>query len=254
MIIILATGNQHKIREFSAMLGDKDIKVYAYEEILKPLHIIENGTSFAENASIKVQAIYEALYTQSQHQDNPHTQNPPLLQAPLALIAEDSGLCVSALNGEPGIYSARYAEYKHFVKNLAQNTQKMQNPHPTQAHTMTHNSTDSDNLQCLIEQIAPFAPTPAFFVAHIALIYVKSLPLLPFSQCHIEHFEGKLEGVAISEPRGNEGFGYDPIFMPNEHNPLRKSLAEFEPSAKNAISHRRQALSQCVEWLDKKRK
>ncbi|WP_300447622.1 non-canonical purine NTP pyrophosphatase [uncultured Helicobacter sp.] len=226
MTIILATGNQHKIREFHAMLEGKNAKIYTYSEILEPLEILENGKSFAQNAALKAKAIYQALYTR--YINAPDSLS--FLESPLAIIAEDSGLCIPALNGEPGIYSARYARYRHF------------------SHT-TQNSDDSENLQCLIEQIKPFAPTSAFFVAHIAFIFIKSLPLPPLTQCEVQHCEGVLYGEVISEIRGDKGFGYDPIFVPDIANPLKKTLAEFEVSAKNAISHRKKALSSCIKML-----
>ncbi|MCX2716629.1 non-canonical purine NTP pyrophosphatase [Helicobacter sp. MIT 21-1697] len=242
MTIILATSNTHKIREFQAMLGDKDAKVYAYEEILKPLHIIENGASFAENAALKAKAIYNALYMQYMQEKG----QSDVLAFPLALIAEDSGICIPALGGEPGIYSARYAQYKGFRQDSrALYTQRTQ----SDLH-ITHNSTDIENLHCLLEQITPFAPTPAFFIAHIALIYMEST-LLPLDKCKIEHFEGKLDGIVIGEKRGNQGFGYDPLFVPNKDNPLQKTLAQLEPSAKNMLSHRKKAISLCVERLNR---
>ncbi len=275
MTIILATGNKHKIREFEAMLGDTDAQVYAYEEILESLEIVESGASFSENASLKVKAIYQALYakyiqdsqnTESRLTQNTQTQGQGVntdfansqnlaysamypLKAPLAIIAEDSGLCVPALNGEPGIYSARYASFKHFNTHLdSAQSQELPTMSLNTSH-IAHNSTDSENLQCLIEHIAPFAPTPAFFTAHIALIFVESLPLPPIEQCYIECFEGRLEGIAISEARGTEGFGYDPIFVPLDLNPHKQTLAEFTPSAKNAISHRKRAISACLKYL-----
>ncbi|WP_334092178.1 non-canonical purine NTP pyrophosphatase, partial [Helicobacter typhlonius] len=79
MTIILATGNKHKIREFEAMLGDTDAQVYAYEEILESLEIVESGASFSENATLKVKAIYQALYAKyiqdSQNTESRLTQN-----------------------------------------------------------------------------------------------------------------------------------------------------------------------------------
>lgn len=241
MTIILATSNMHKIREFQAMLGDKNARIYAYEEILKPLHIVENGATFAENAALKAKAIYNAFhtqYTQKKEQND--------LVFPLALIAEDSGICIPALGGEPGIYSARYAQYKGFKRD-SQNLRK----HGEQRDLhLTHNSTDTMNLHCLIKQIAPFAPTPAFFVANIALIYSESSRLPPLQECVIEHFEGRLDGIAIGEARGSQGFGYDPLFVPNTDNPLQKTLAELAPSVKNMLSHRKKAISLCIKRLN----
>lgn len=234
MVIVLASANQHKIREFKEMLKNvkEKVEVYAYGEILEAFEIVENGNSFEENAALKVKAIYQALYALSLKPMQESIKH--LFAQPLAIIAEDSGLCVPALNGEPGIYSARYARYKQCVSTH-------------------HKSTDEANLQCLCNALAHCVSTPAFFIAHIALIYIKPYscesPLPPLEQCVIEHFEGLLNGEVINEARGNEGFGYDPIFIPTEHNPQSLTLAEFDMSAKNAISHRKKALSQCISRL-----
>ncbi len=234
MVIVLASANQHKICEFQAMLKNvkEKVKVYAYGELLETFEIAENGNSFKENATLKVKAIYQALYTLSQSTMQENIRN--LFAQPLAIIAEDSGLCVPVLNGEPGIYSARYAHHKQFA-------------------SMQYKNTDEANLQCLLNALAHCAPTPAFFVAHIALIFIKpyfcTYTLPPLEQCVIEHFEGILNGEVINEMRGNEGFGYDPLFIPAEHNPQSLTLAEFDMSAKNTISHRKKALSQCINRL-----
>ncbi|TLD96580.1 non-canonical purine NTP pyrophosphatase [Helicobacter jaachi] len=227
MTIILATNNAHKIREFQAILKDefkqhKNIRVCAYSDIIEPFEIIESGVTFKENATIKVKAIYEAIKHEFKFRPLPYA-------APYFIIAEDSGLCVLALNGEPGIYSARYASFKHFDS--------------------IESSTDLANLHCLIESIKPIAPTPAYFLAHIAMIEIKAFSCTPSADFIIEHFEGKLKGSVIAQMRGNAGFGYDPIFIPSEDNPLGLSLAEYNPSAKNRISHRKKAISQCIEKI-----
>ena len=193
MVIVLASANQHKICEFQAMLKNvkEKVKVYAYGELLETFEIAENGNSFKENATLKVKAIYQALYTLSQSTMQENIRN--LFAQPLAIIAEDSGLCVPVLNGEPGIYSARYAHHKQFA-------------------SMQYKNTDEANLYCLLNALTHCAPTPAFFVAHIALIFIKpyfcTYTLPPLEQCVIEHFEGILNGEVINEMRGNEGFGY----------------------------------------------
>ncbi len=220
MNIILATNNQHKINEFKSMLHNIEAGVYAYGELVSILEIQEVGLSFKENAILKAQAVYQAICAQ--------INKSATLQTPIAIIAEDSGLCIPAIGGEPGIYSARYAHYKHFSKT-------------------SQNSTDLLNLECLIQQIKSLGSTPAYFTAHIALMYIES-DTLPYS---VWHFEGKLQGSVISEARGKYGFGYDPIFIPEDSNPLAKTLAEFTPSAKNTISHRYKALSNCIDRLDK---
>lgn len=253
MHIILATANRHKIRELQAMINDehidKNINVIAYEDILPTIDICEDGTSFKANATIKLKAIYQAFCTyceslpllDSKMPDSKSHGSKKSLDSitfPLYIIAEDSGLCVRALNDEPGIYSARYARYKHFT---------LHNGHSLSPNAP--NSTDSENLQCLIAHIAHIAPTSAFFHAHIAMIKIESLQLLPFEQCHIQHFVGTLKGEVIAQIKGKEGFGYDPIFIPNENNPKKQTLAELPMSAKNRISHRYKALLACLKYM-----
>lgn len=255
MNIILATGNHNKIREFKSILQEQiqdlpnknlqdSINVCAYSDFVSAFDIEENGISFKENATIKLRAVYNAFCNKMQS-DKDSMQY--LLQTPLVFVAEDSGLCVPMLNNEPGIYSARYVEYLKMQRET----------------TKLCNSIDEANLACLCKKLSHFLNAgqihiPAFFVAHIALLIVPiqsyldsafNLTLPPFEALQVEYCEGILHGEVIDKPRGKEGFGYDPIFIPSESNPHQQTLAEFSLSAKNAISHRNKAFLQCLKKL-----
>ncbi len=128
----------------------------------------------------------------------------------LSGFADDSGLCVDVLNGAPGVYSARYAGDAR---------------------------QDSDNLKRVLDEIQPFQEIKARFVCVIALILDGQ-----------EHsFEGITEGCLLKTPRGDGGFGYDPIFVPNG---FTQTFAEMPITQKNAISHRGKALEQLKNFLD----
>ena len=290
MTFILATGNQHKVGEFKAILESVaqggGHAVYAYSEFIAPFEVEENGKSFEENAAIKLGAIYGALSeayraargasseicpdSKSQSLQNAahgathasQTQNlkPNIatIPMPVVVLAEDSGICVPLLGGEPGIYSARYAKYKGFA-----------------ASTQAHNSDDVQNLRCLVEQIRAYKAAQeareagsrelgAYFIAYIAAVCSHDFAPLEgknardsekLAMGQIMGFEGRLEGFVIEEARGAHGFGYDPIFVPFEGNEMRENkqdfqtLAEFSPSAKNTLSHRYRATLKCLASL-----
>lgn len=262
MTIILATGNHNKIREFKAILQEQieglsqtpqdSINVYAYSDFVTPFEIEENGTSFKENATIKLKAVYNAFCNKMRDDMEVKDSVWNGLHTPLVFIAEDSGLSVPMLDNEPGIYSARYYE---FLQAQGQNLDNL---------AKLGNSADEANLACLCEKLSHFLSAerihiPAFFTAYIALLIVPPVSatldsrldsmLPPFECLEVEYSEGVLHGEVIDKPRGKEGFGYDPIFIPTQSNPQKQTLAEFSPSAKNAISHRKKAFSQCIKKL-----
>lgn len=261
MTIILATGNHNKIREFKAILQEQieglsqtpqdSINVYAYSDFVTPFEIEENGTSFKENATIKLKAVYDAFCNKMRDDMEVKDSVWNGLHTPLVFIAEDSGLSVPMLDNEPGIYSARYYEFLQTQGQFQKSAVKLSN------------SADEANLACLCEKLSGLVnrgqiQIPAFFTAYIALLIVPisatldsrlDSMLLPFECLEVEYSEGALHGEVIDKPRGKEGFGYDPIFIPAESNPQKQTLAEFSLSAKNAISHRKKAFSQCIKKL-----
>lgn len=187
MRIVFATGNANKVREIKAILADLNMEVLSMKEAGVYAEAEENGVTFAENASIKAKDIVSKV-------------------SDAIVMADDSGLVVDALNGEPGIYSARYLgeDTPYSIKNA--------------------------NIIERLEGI-PVEGRSARFVCAIAAV-------LPDGR--VLSTEGTIEGYIGYEERGNGGFGYDPIFMVPEYG---CSTAELSAEAKNAISHRGKALN-----------
>ena len=191
--IVFATGNQGKMREIREILGDLGLEVCSMKEAGISIDIEENGETYEENAMIKARAVA------AQARED-------------LVMADDSGLEVDYLGGEPGVYSARYLgeDTSYHVKN-----------------------------QNLIERLAgvPEKERTARFVCAIACV-------LPDGRLFIK--EATIEGWIGCEERGENGFGYDPIFMVPEYG---KSTAELSEEEKNAISHRGKALRAVKEEL-----
>ena len=192
--IIFATGNQGKLREIQEIMADVDVEIISMKEAGICVDIVENGTTFEENAMIKAKAI--AKYTDA------------------IVMADDSGLEIDYLNKEPGIYSARY---------LGEDT-----------------SYDIKN-QALIDQLAgvPDEKRTARFVCAIAAAFPDGREMV---------VRGTIEGIIGYEERGENGFGYDPIFYLPDRG---LSTAEIPPEEKNSISHRGNALRKMKELLEK---
>jgi len=184
MQLVLASGNKGKLREFRDMLGEE---IIPFGERMTPFEIVEDGETFSANALIKARAIYERL------------KNDALV------IADDSGISVPALGGEPGIYSARYAGA---------------------------DASDKENLHKLIDTLraAGIVRTPAYYTAAIAIISNRGE--------YVVH--GWMHGEVIAEARGEKGFGYDPMFIPEGY---EQTLGELDESVKHAFSHRGKALA-----------
>lgn len=186
MKIVFATGNAGKVREVKAILADLNMEVLSMKEAGVSAQAEENGTTFSENAVIKAKDI--------------------AAKVPDAIVmADDSGLVVDALNGEPGIYSARYLgeDTSYSIKNA--NIIERLNGVPAEGRTA--------RFMCAIAAVLPDG--------------------------RVFTTEGAIEGYIGYEERGNGGFGYDPIFMVPEYG---CSTAELSAEAKNAISHRGKAL------------
>ncbi len=189
MKLVLATGNKGKVREIKALC--EDYEVVPYSELIEAFEIVEDGDTFKENALIKARAVFKALKEQLNTDD-------------IVVIADDSGISVDALGGEPGIYSARYAGA---------------------------NANDKDNLYKLIDSIKDkgIDDSPAHYTAAIAIVTKNK----EFS------VHGWMHGRAITEARGDGGFGYDPMFIPLGFD---KTLGELDDDIKKKLSHRSKAL------------
>lgn len=182
MKVFIATGNKKKIDEIKPLL--KDFEVLSIADGINIPEVEENSDTFEGNSQKKALEIAKFLN--------------------MVAIADDSGLMVDALEGEPGVYSARYAG---------------------------ENANDSDNNKKLIQNLKGIGNRKAKFVSVISVAK-------PNGEVH--SFRGEVEGLILDEARGNAGFGYDPYFY---YVAYGKTFAELELSEKNAISHRARALS-----------
>lgn len=203
--LYLATHNPNKIRELSQMLhaAQLDITVAGPDALELNEQVEETGNTFLANAQLKAHALYNHLQ-----------QHPNLLNNALGVLADDSGICVDALNGEPGVHSAYYAGPK---ATYPENNLKL--------------LTTLKNI--------PSEKRTAHFICTLVFIETSGK----------EHtFTGKLHGHIATESRGTNGFGYDPLMIPNGYT---KSCAELSPEEKNKISQRGIALAQLVEWIKK---
>lgn len=192
MKIIAATKNKNKLREFSEIL--KGFEIISQEEAGVDIDVEETGTTFEENSLLKAKAIFEATG--------------------ITAIADDSGLCVDALGGEPGVYSARYGGEGY---------------------------DDEGRVQLLLKNMKdiPEGKRTARFVCAITMVG-KDGTITARGEC-----EGKID----HSPKGENGFGYDPVFFVDKYG---KTMAEISSEEKNSISHRGKALKIFAEKLNKK--
>ncbi len=186
MKIVLASRNRHKIGELEALLGKytSGIEVLSLDDIGFCGDIVEDGSTFEENAFIKASTIAKMGYIG---------------------VGDDSGLCVDALGGAPGVYSARYAG---------------------------EHGDDAANNELLLRGLAQKPDRGARFVCVIACV-------LPSDLNHGYFYRGETEGKIIDEYRGEGGFGYDPLFYVEE---MKKTFAEMSADEKNSVSHRGRAV------------
>ncbi len=183
MRMIAATKNKGKVREIEKIFGDLGIEVIPAEEVGIDVEVEETGSSFIENSLIKARSI--AMFCND------------------IVLADDSGLCVNALGGRPGIFSARYAG---------------------------ENATDAEKIKKLTDELKDEKDRSASFVCSVAVI---------FPDGHEFTAVGEVKGHILEQPSGSGGFGYDPIFLCDE---LGKSFAEATDEEKNSVSHRGRAL------------
>lgn len=188
--VMIASGNENKIKEYKQMLEPLGYVVHDLKEI-KHLQVEETGTTFAENALIKAKSLKD-IYN-------------------MIIIADDSGLEIEALDNQPGIHSARFLEgYDYQMKNSK-----------------------------ILEMLENTENRKARFVCAIALVDEKE---------HV--FQGVMEGSIAYEIKGENGFGYDPIFISSGYD---KTVAQLSYKEKNEISHRGKATKLLLEYLQRKK-
>ena len=192
MKLILASNNKNKLREFRQIVKDLPIELISQKEAGCDFEVEETGTTFEENAFLKASAVTNATGC--------------------AAIADDSGLCVDALNGEPGIYSARYG--------------------------LGHEASDTERYQYLLKKLEGIENRSARFVCCICCTFPDGRVLKSRGEC---------EGEILLRPEGDGGFGYDPVFHPLC---TEKGMAQLTPEEKNAISHRGNALRIFIPLLE----
>lgn len=190
MKILLATSNKNKVKEIKEFFTKYD--VCALSEVLDPFEIDECGTSFKQNALIKARAVHEALKSKN-------------LQSEFFVLSDDSGICVDALGGAPGIFSARFSGA---------------------------GATDASNREKLARKLRALSldSSSAHYTAAIAL------------KCDLDEFctHGFMHGTAICEERGHNGFGYDFMFIPRGFD---RTIGELPAEVKFKISHRTKGLA-----------
>ena len=193
--ILLGSNNPKKYKELKELIENNkhhNLTIYSPKDYnLDKYEIIENGNTFHENALIKAKEYFN--------------------QSGVISLSDDSGLIVEALNGEPGIYSARYAGEK---------------------------ATDIDNINYLLQKIKNIDKDKlnAKFITVLCL----------YDGQEVIYFEGEVKGKLIKEIRGDNGFGYDPIFIPDGYN---HTFAELGNETKSQISHRKNALDKFLDYL-----
>lgn len=192
MKLVLATNNAHKLSEIRQILGDRFDEILSLRDLGITQDIEETGTTLKENAIIKATTIMKITG--------------------LPTLADDTGLMVDALNGEPGVYSARYAGEQH---------------------------DDKANVAKLLKKLEPYKgkERSAHFVTCMVIAYPNG---------KIKSVEGRTDGEITTSPSGKNGFGYDPVFYSYD---LKKVFAEATPEEKNSVSHRGRAIAKIIPLI-----
>lgn len=188
--LVIATHNENKVKEFKEIFKDTNYEIVSLHDINFHDEIIEDGTTFQDNALIKALAVHHITK--------------------LPVIADDSGLSISALDGFPGVNSARFMQDSTYTEK---------------------------NLK-IVEMLKDHSDKSAKFVAAIALVGLTSFPQV---------FVGEVKGLIINEERGTNGFGYDPIFF---YPDFQKTFGELTIGEKKSISHRGVASELLLKFLN----
>ena len=205
--LVIASHNEGKVREIRDLLGRYGVEPVSAAELDLP-EPDEIGVSFIENADLKARAAADL--------------------SGLPALADDSGLCVDALGDRPGIFSARWA---------------LADPHVSPDAGAGEVAGERDFMRAMrrvhdeLEAVGPEASRNAHFVCALALVWPDG---------HAEWFEGRVDGTLVWPPRGDKGFGYDPMFVPAGRD---LTFGEMDPAEKHAISHRADAFAKLVAAL-----
>lgn len=215
-MIVFATGNEGKLKEIREILGENAPEMVSLRQAGLTAEAEETGTTFSENAEIKAREIHEKLRLEAQEKGMDTVLSCGARFSDIVVLADDSGLCIDALYGAPGVKSARFLGHdtSYGVKNRAL-------------------------TEALME--VPAGKRGAQFVCDICAV-------LPDGTAF--HAEGVMTGEVAKKAAGCGGFGYDPIFWLPERG---ITSAELPPGEKNRISHRGQALHKMMEQLNRKR-
>ncbi len=193
--IIIATSNKGKVKEFASIAQGTSLIFKTIAEVYTgEFDPEETGSTFQENALIKAQAAAKLLQSQSHN---------------CYILADDSGIEISALNGRPGIYSARYLK--------------------------------ANGIEGVLKELGDNANRQARFVCHITLVNLNGEVVF--------ETENYWTGTITQATRGTNGFGYDPIIVPDEYKAENKTIAELNDEIKSKLSHRAQALTKVLEFL-----
>ncbi len=193
MKLAIATNNAHKLQEIRAILRGQFDELLSLKDLGIDVDVEETGKTLEENALLKARTIQEFCH--------------------MPTLADDTGLMVDALNGAPGVYSARYAGEEH---------------------------NDANNRALLLKNLKNEQNRKAHFATVIAIVYPNGDFITS---------KGRVEGEILQEERGTEGFGYDSLFYSYE---LKKTFAEATQEEKNSVSHRGRALRAMLEKLQKR--
>ncbi|MBG7617079.1 MAG: XTP/dITP diphosphatase [Chloroflexi bacterium] len=190
--LLLATNNKGKVKEYKKLLGGLALTLLSPTELGINAEVVETGSTFADNATLKATEMSR--------------------RSGLAALADDSGLEVTALDGQPGVRSARYAG---------------------------ENKSDAERVAFLLEKLKDVPPhkRSARFICVIAITIPQGEVILCRGEC---------QGIIATEPKGDKGFGYDPVFFIPE---LGKTIAELSPQQKNEVSHRGKAARKAAAVL-----
>lgn len=202
--MVLATHNAGKVREIAALLGPYGMEMVSAGELGLP-EPEETGTTFAENALLKARAAAMA--------------------SGLPAIADDSGLCVAALGGQPGVYTADWSYVQSFEGNAA---------HPTDSRDWYM---AMGKVEGRLAELGPDVDRSGYFTCTLAVVWPDGEEAV---------FEGRVHGTLTWPPRGTLGFGYDPVFVAEGYD---RTFAEIDPAEKHAISHRADAFKKLVAAL-----